>query len=76
MRRGNVFGFLIFVVLGVFLVWSWAAISGEVSAITNDAIVSTSEATHAGAVEFVLRSFVWLVPFIIVVGLLFMGVRS
>lgn len=76
MKGGNVFGFLIFVVLAVFLVWAWSAMSGEVASLTTTAISETSGSEHSGALEFVLRSFVWVVPLIIVLGLLLMGVRS
>ena len=72
-KRGNVFGVAIVLVLALFLVWSWSLMSGDVAAITESTIVETSGTTHAGALEFVLRSFVWLVPLIVVVGMLFWG---
>lgn len=76
MRRGNVFGFVIFVVLAVFLLWAWSLMAGDFASITQNTINSTSTAEHSGALEFVLRTFVWAVPLIILVGLLFWGLAS
>lgn len=74
MNKRGVFGVVIFVVLAVFLVWAWSLIAGDLAVITDSTISSTSGATHSAGIEFILRSWIWVVPLIVVVGLLWAGV--
>lgn len=74
MNKRGIFGFFITFVLLVFLIVVWAIIQAPaVTPAIDIGLAATASAEHADGVGFFLRMIPWAVPFIIIVGMLWMG---
>lgn len=72
-RRGGIFGFVIVLVLLAMLVWIWAIIMPSVTPSIDSTIAATSSDPYADGIGFFLRAIPWAVPFIIIIGMLWVG---
>lgn len=76
-RRGGIFGFAIMLVIIVMLVWIWSIIT---PAAITPSITTTLDATstdpYADGIGFFLRMIPWMVPLILIIGLLWVGATS
>lgn len=74
-RGGGIFSLPIMIFFILLLVWVWAIIlPTAVVPIIDDTISGDPGIVHGDGVEFILRMLPWMVPLIIVIGLLWLGV--
>jgi hypothetical protein len=77
MNKRGIFGLVIILVLAVMLVWIWAILMPVAIAPSIDiALNDTASAAHADGIGFFVRMIPWLVPFIFVIGLFWLGVTK
>lgn len=75
MNRRGIFGPVITMVLLAMLIFIWVIILPNITPLIGDTLASTSSGPHADGVAFFLRMIPWMVPFIIVIGFLWLMVR-
>lgn len=78
LNRRGLFGPFIVLVLLVLLIWVWVIITPSITPIMDSTISQTQSTgvVHGDGVEFFVRMIPWAVPGIIVLGFLWLMVRS